>query len=61
MTWMPCLIYCPTKSRKGFKQQPDISELVEVVMDLGRPPEARYFNREMVIVPQDLPTWIWNM
>jgi stage III sporulation protein SpoIIIAA len=25
-----------------------------VVADLGRPPEARFFNREMVIVPQDV-------
>jgi len=37
-----------------LSEQPDISELVEVVMDLGRPPEARFFNREIVIIPQEV-------
>jgi stage III sporulation protein SpoIIIAA len=40
----------PDHIRRTLSEQPDISELVEVVMDLGRAPEARYFNRE-----------IWNM
>lgn len=35
-------------------EQSDVTELVEVVMDLGRPPEARFFHREMVIVPQEV-------
>jgi stage III sporulation protein SpoIIIAA len=30
-------------------QQPDISELLEVVIDLGRPPEARFPKREVVL------------
>ncbi len=44
----------PDHIRKTLGEQPDISELVEVVMDLGRPPESRFFYREMVIVPQDV-------
>jgi stage III sporulation protein SpoIIIAA len=45
---LPEHIYQPLNS------QSDVSELVEVVLDLGRPPEARFFNREMVIVPQEV-------
>jgi stage III sporulation protein SpoIIIAA len=44
----------PDHIRKPLNEQPDISELVEIVMDLGRPPEARFFNREMVIAHQDV-------
>ena len=44
----------PDHIRKTLNEQPDISELVEVVMDLGRPPEARFFNREIIILPQDV-------
>jgi stage III sporulation protein SpoIIIAA len=44
----------PDHLRRTLNEQPDISELVEVVMDLGRPPEARLFNREMIILPQDI-------
>jgi stage III sporulation protein SpoIIIAA len=44
----------PDHIRKILEEQVDISELVEVIADLGRPPEARFFNREMVIAPQDI-------
>ncbi len=44
----------PEHISQALHQQPDISELVEVIMDLGRLPEARFFHREMVIVPQDV-------
>jgi len=44
----------PDHIRKTLNEQPDISELVEVVMDLGRPPEARFFNREIIILSQDV-------
>lgn len=44
----------PDHIRDRLNEQPDVSELVEVVMDLGRPPEARLFNREIVILPQDI-------
>ena len=51
---MPYWIFYPNIFVRPLNEQPDISELVEVVMDLGRPPEARFFHREMVIVPQDV-------
>jgi stage III sporulation protein SpoIIIAA len=44
----------PEHISQSLSQQEDISELVEVIMDLGRPPEARFFNREMVIIPRDV-------
>ncbi len=44
----------PDHIKEPLTKQPDISELVEVVMDLGRPPEARLFKREIVIIPQEV-------
>lgn len=44
----------PEHISQVLRQQKDINELVEVVMDLGRPPEARFFHREMVIIPKDV-------
>ncbi len=44
----------PDHIRVPLSEQPDVNELVEVVMDLGRVPEARFFNREMVIVDQEV-------
>ena len=44
----------PEHINSTLREQEDISELVEIVMDLGRPPEARFFNREMVIVPGEV-------
>ena len=44
----------PEHIRRPLSEQPDISELVEVILDLGRQPEARFFNREISIIPQDI-------
>jgi stage III sporulation protein SpoIIIAA len=44
----------PEHIRRPLTEQPDISELVEVILDLGRPPEARFFNREISVIPQDI-------
>jgi stage III sporulation protein SpoIIIAA len=44
----------PADICQPLQQQPDVSELVEVVMDLGRPPEARFFSREMLINSRDI-------
>jgi len=44
----------PEQVCKTLYQQPDINELVEVVLDLGRPPEARFFHREMMLIPQEI-------
>jgi stage III sporulation protein SpoIIIAA len=34
---------------QALLQQPDNSELLEIVLDLGRPPEARYPHREVIL------------
>ncbi len=39
----------PPHIKRPLVQQKDISELVEVVLDLGRVPEARFFGREVVL------------
>ncbi len=44
----------PNHIRRTLDEQTDLSELVEVILDLGRPPEARFFQREMVVIPQDV-------
>ncbi len=35
--------------RESLHQQPDLSELLEVVLDLGRPPEARFPRRDLIL------------
>jgi len=44
----------PEHIYRHISEQSDVNELIEIVMDLGRPPEARFFNHEMVIIPQDV-------
>ena len=44
----------PEHIRRPLSEQADISELVEVILDLGRQPEARFFTREITIIPQDI-------
>jgi stage III sporulation protein SpoIIIAA len=39
----------PPPIRQPLSQQADVSQLLEVVLDLGRPPEARFPQREMVL------------
>jgi len=39
----------PPRIRQPLVKQKDVSELLEVVLDLGRPPEARFPRREMVL------------
>ena len=39
----------PLRIRELLHQQPDCSELLEVVLDLGRPPEARFPHRELIL------------
>ena len=41
----------PLHVRQPLCHQEDISELLEVVLDLGRPPEARFPLREVVLNP----------
>ena len=44
----------PDHIRKPLCQQKDISELIEVILDLGRPPEARFLKREIVLNPKEV-------
>jgi stage III sporulation protein SpoIIIAA len=44
----------PPHIRQPLRRQKDISELLEVVLDLGRPPEARFPRREMVLNPKEV-------
>jgi len=37
-----------------LRQQKDISELLEVILDLGRSPEARFAQRELVLSPEEV-------
>jgi stage III sporulation protein SpoIIIAA len=39
----------PSHIRQPLRRQKDISELLEVVLDLGRAPEARFLKREVVL------------
>jgi len=39
----------PPHLHEALLQQPDNSELIEVVLDLGRPPEARYPQKDVVL------------
>jgi stage III sporulation protein SpoIIIAA len=48
------LAILPESISRPLREQPDISELLEVILDLGRPPEARFFEREMVLNPQEI-------
>lgn len=44
----------PLYVREPLYQQPDYNELLEVVLDLGRPPEARFPHRELVLNPKEI-------
>ncbi len=44
----------PPHIRQPLRQQKDISELLEVVLDLGRPPEARFPRREVILNPKEV-------
>jgi stage III sporulation protein SpoIIIAA len=44
----------PPHIKEQLCQQEDIHDLVEVVLDLGRPPEARFPQRELVLNSQEV-------
>ena len=44
----------PPYIRQPLCEQTDNHELLEVVLDLGRPPEARFSNREVILNPKDI-------
>ena len=44
----------PAHIREILYQQSDINGLLEVVLDLGRPPEARFPQREIILNPKEI-------
>ena len=44
----------PPHIRQPLSQQKDIKDLLEVVLDLGRPPEARFPQREVALSPKEV-------
>jgi stage III sporulation protein SpoIIIAA len=44
----------PIHISKPLRQQQDYSDLLEVVLDLGRSPEARYLNGELTLSQQEI-------
>jgi stage III sporulation protein SpoIIIAA len=44
----------PPQTRQKLYQQEDFKELIEVVLDLGRPAEARFLNREVILDPGEV-------
>ena len=44
----------PPNIRQPLYGQKDIRELLEVVLDLGRPPEARFLDREIILIPTEV-------
>jgi stage III sporulation protein SpoIIIAA/NACalpha-BTF3-like transcription factor len=44
----------PPQIRQQLYQQEDFKELLEVVLDLGRPPEARFLDREIILDPKEV-------
>jgi len=44
----------PPEIRRPLVQQPDLSQLLEVILDLGRVPEARFPGREVILRPEDV-------
>ena len=44
----------PPRLHAPLRQDPELSELLEIVLDLGRPPEARFPGREVVLSEQEV-------
>jgi len=44
----------PPHIRQPLCQQEELSELLEVVLDLGRPPQVRFPQREVVMAPKEV-------
>ncbi|MBI2329244.1 MAG: AAA family ATPase, partial [Chloroflexi bacterium] len=44
----------PPHIRQSLSQQEDSNELIEVILDLGRPPEARFPRREIILDSKEI-------
>lgn len=47
------LAVLPPQVRQPLNKQEDLGQLLEIVMDMGRPPEARFPNREIILSKQE--------
>lgn len=47
------LLLLPERVRQSIEQRGSETELLEIVMDLGRPPTARYVNGEQILHPTE--------
>ena len=43
----------PPQTRQKLHEQEDFKQLIEVILDLGRPAEARFLNREVLLCQFD--------
>lgn len=48
------LMVLPPRVRREIERQPDLSALLEVVLDLGRQPEARFPERTVALSPEPI-------
>ncbi|TFG46743.1 MAG: AAA family ATPase [Dehalococcoidia bacterium] len=44
----------PPEIRRPLNQQADLNQLLEVIMDLGRSPEARFLHHEVMLRPEEI-------
>ena len=44
----------PSHINQPIRQRADLTELLEVVLDLGRPPEARFTHEEVILYPGEV-------
>lgn len=44
----------PPRLHDSLRREPELSELLEIVLDLGRPPEARFPGREVILGEQEV-------
>jgi stage III sporulation protein SpoIIIAA len=48
------LAVLPKDIKERLEQEEDLEDLLEIVMDLGRPPEARFPNRALIILQRQI-------
>jgi stage III sporulation protein SpoIIIAA len=48
------LAVLPSHISQPLRERQNVSELLEVVMDLGRPPEARFLHEEMIVSSREV-------
>ena len=44
----------PPRIQTPLREREDLQELLEVVLDMGRPPEARFLGTEAILSPKEI-------